>query len=65
MFLVKLNLFNKILIMPTLAIIFFILGGFYTGMIFGILLSHAVLRWKEEDHILAEDVDKWMEENEQ
>ena len=48
--------------MPTLLIIFFVLCGCYIGLIFGMLLSHAVLRWKEEARILAEDVDKWMEE---
>ena len=48
--------------MPTLLIIFFILCGFYIGLFFGIFLAYKLKQWHEEDRILAEDVDKWMED---
>ena len=46
--------------MPVLAIIFFILLGFYIGLCAGIFLVYVVRKWKEEDRILAENVDKWI-----
>ena len=48
--------------MPVLEIIFFILLGFYIGLFAGIFLAYKLKQWKEEDRILAEDVGKWMKE---
>ena len=50
--------------MPTLLIIFFICIGFYFGLFAGIFLAYVVRKWHEEDRILAENVDKWMDEQE-
>ena len=49
--------------MPILAIISFILLGFYFGLFAGIFLAYVLKRWHEEDRILEEDVDKWMEDH--
>ena len=48
--------------MPVLAIIFFILLGFYFGLFFGIFLAYVLKKWHEEDRILAEDAEKWIAE---
>ena len=50
--------------MSTLVIIFFILLGFYIGLFAGIFLAYKLKQWSEEDRILVEDAEEWMEENE-
>ena len=35
--------------MPILAVLFFILIGFYTGLFFGMLLSYAIRNMKENE----------------
>ena len=48
--------------MSILAILFYIGIGFYVGLFFGIFLAYKLKQWKEEDRILAENAEKWMEE---
>ena len=48
--------------MSTPLIIFFILLGFYFGLFFGIFLAYVLKKWYEEDRVLTEDVDKWIED---
>ena len=52
--------------MPTLAIIFFIFIGVFIGSIFGIFIAYKLKQWRElnDDQVLIEDVEKWMQEHE-
>ena len=50
--------------MNTLTILFWIYIGFFIGVPAGLLLSHALRQMKEDDRILAKDVEKWIEEQE-
>ena len=50
--------------MPILAKVFFIYIGFFIGTLFGIFLAYVLKQRHNEERISAEDVEKWMENQE-
>ena len=48
--------------MPIFEILFLLCVGFYVGLFAGIFLAYKLKQWYEEDRILAEDIDKWIKE---
>ena len=43
-------------------VVFYTVIAFYFGLFFGMLLAHALRRWKEDDRILEKDVELWQAE---